>query len=446
MKTPPTYAEAVRAIDGLTMFAAKHTLAHTRRFLTALGDPDRTYPSIHVAGTNGKGSVCAFTERVLREAGMKTALFTSPHLTDIRERMRIGGEMISEEAFARIYSRVEEVADRLEREEGLHHPSYFEYLYLMAALWFAEENVDIAVIETGLGGRLDCTNTLEKPLLTVITSISLDHMQYLGNTVPEIAGEKAGILKPGVPCVYDSADPKAAEVIAARAAELGISALPVSPEDYKVLENSGGAIDFSLFTRYDVGGPEVFTVPFAAPYQAENAALAVTALRVLRKEAPALCASLTDETIAEGLAVTSWEGRMEQILPDVYLDGAHNEDGIRRFAEAAQGIAGDRRRVLLFAAVADKDYADMIGLLAEELAPDEVFATEIAGKRRAAAEEFAEEFRRRGIGNVSSFSDVERAFREALTAKKDGLLFICGSLYLAGMMKEEIRHMESCHD
>ena len=443
MKTEYTFEDAVRAVDDLAMFAAKHTLAHTRRFLDELGSPDRTYPSIHVAGTNGKGSVCAFTERILRESGRKTGLFTSPHLTDIRERMRIDGEMISRETFARIFRQVSETAGRLEREEGLHHPSYFECLYLMAAVWFAEEGVDIAVIETGLGGRLDCTNTLEKPLVTVITSISLDHMQYLGNTVPEIAGEKAGILKPGVPCVYDSADPAASAVITARAEELGIPALPVGPDDYKVLQNSGGAIDFSLSTRYDVGGPEVYTVHFAAPYQAENAALAVSALKMLENTAPESGFSLDRETIARGLAATSWEGRMERILPDVYLDGAHNEDGIRRFAEAAVAVAGGRRSVLLFAAVADKDYTDMIGLLAATLKPDKVFVTEIAGRRRAAAEEFAKEFSRRGIEDVCAFSDVSRAFHEALAAKQDGLLFICGSLYLAGMMKSECRKVES---
>ena len=214
-----TYEEAVQYIEDIPKFTKKNKLEHTRQCLDLLGSPDEGKKIIHVAGTNGKGSVCAFISTMLEEGGYKCGLFTSPHLVKINERFQINEVMVSDEIFLEAFCRVKKLADFLV-EKGDYHPTYFEFLFLMGMLIFAKEEVDYIVLETGLGGRLDATNSVRKPLACVITSISLDHVEYLGNTIPEIAGEKAGIIKPGVPVVFDGNNPEAAEVIRTRADSL----------------------------------------------------------------------------------------------------------------------------------------------------------------------------------------------------------------------------------
>ena len=194
------YRQAVDYIEQIPKFTEKHPLEHTKEMLRRLGNPQNHFRVIHVAGTNGKGSVCAYLASMLKQGGYRTGLFTSPHLVTINERFQINGEMISDQQFLKTFLHVKEVIDQAV-SEGIGHPSYFETLFLMGMEIFREAQVDYLVLETGLGGRLDATNSVEKPLACIITSISLDHMEYLGNTVSEIAGEKAGIIKPGVPVI-----------------------------------------------------------------------------------------------------------------------------------------------------------------------------------------------------------------------------------------------------
>ncbi len=451
------YEEIVSYINAIPKFTEKHSLAHTRRFLEYLGNPDRTYASVHIAGTNGKGSVCAFLTSICREAGLSAGMFTSPHLMDLRERMLFNGKKIPEETFAEIFFRVREAAEALAKE-GLSHPSYFEFLYLMACCYFAEKQPDVVLVETGLGGRLDATNTLERPLVTVITSVSLDHMQYLGTTVPKIAFEKAGILKPGVPAVAWCGNPEAAAVIGKRAREIGAPLFRVTEEDIReVFVNRPSGIDFSVRSGYDSRQIRL-RVPGAALFQTENAALAVRTAEVLWHESGLFAnffgperemssgerqdaeAARFDALLRSGIRRMRWPCRMEEILPDVYLDGAHNEDGIRRFAESMERVldGGDgepRRFVLLFGAVNDKDYGAMIRRLAA-IRPSLVIATEVPGSRKAAAEEFAEAFAGNGVRKIKTIKNAEEAFAEALEEKSDGVVGICGSLYLAGRIRE----------
>ena len=425
------YEEAVTYIEGIVRFAEKHSLSHTRAYLETLGSPDRSFPVIHVAGTNGKGSVCAYLHEVFGRAGLTSALFTSPHLVRHTERFRIGDREVTEAEFVSAYRRVRETAEAME-ERGYPHPSYFEFLFLMGMLLFAEAGAEIAVLETGLGGRLDATNVVEAPALTVITSVSMDHMQYLGNTLPEIAREKAGIIKPGVPCVCGIEDPSVKAVIASRAGELGAPCCFLEKEEVTVTERT----DSGLIVETSAGGDgkERFFIAAQAPYQAENAALAVLALKVLAHTGR--IPAVTPDAVREGLAGMRWEGRMEEIRPGVFLDGAHNEDGIRRFAEGAALLAGGRRAVLLFSAVSDKAHAEMAKALAEAFRPDAVIVTEAGGKRKTGAGALQEAFRGAGITQVRVIPSLQEALGCALELQEDGLVFICGSLYLVGEIKE----------
>ena len=427
-----SFKETVEYIEGIVKFTEKHPLAHTKRALGALGNPEKGFEAVHVAGTNGKGSVCAFLDAIFREQGIRTGLFTSPHIERITERFKIDGCEISEEDFVDCFEAVRSLSERMERE-GDGHPSYFEFLFLMACLYFQRKDVPLVVMETGLGGRLDATNVFERPLFSVITSLSMDHMQYLGNTIEEIAGEKAGIIKPGVPVYFSAGDPRTAAVIEAQARTLGAPAVALVPEDYDILVNQGGVIDFSESFRYD-NSHRIYRIRSFAPYQAENAALAALAVR-------SSCArgtlAISEEAVARGLFSMVWQARMEQLAPDVYLDGAHNEGGIRAFVSAAKAVAGERRMVLLFAAVADKSYEKMIRILSEELAPDFVVTTEVPGARRASAGIFRDLFAEEHVP-CEQVGDIGKALERALAEKGDGILLIAGSLYLAGHIKEII--------
>ena len=201
-----TYREAVNYIEEIPKFAVKHPKEHTREFLKRLGNPEQGLRIIHVAGTNGKGSVCAYMQAMLMAEGKRTGFFTSPHLVSMNERIRLNNRQITDEQFLEVFRKVKAVVDEM-AEEGISHPSYFEFLFGMGMTVFAEEMPDYVILETGLGGRLDATNSVEHPVLSIITSISLDHTQYLGSTIAEIAGEKAGIIKENVPVICDGSNP-----------------------------------------------------------------------------------------------------------------------------------------------------------------------------------------------------------------------------------------------
>ena len=256
-----TYKETVEKILEIPKFTSKNSLGHTREFLRRLGDPQESFKVIHVAGSNGKGSVCAFLESALRASGKKTGLFTSPHLMHLEERFALDGQPCSREDFVWAAELAGQAAFAMV-EEGLPHPTFFEYVFAVGMLVFAKRNVEYAVLETGLGGRLDATNIVAKPLLTVITSISLEHTEILGDTLAQIAAEKAGILKPGVPVVYDASVPEAEEIIRKKAASLGCKAYPVRPEKIKILLNTGKKIDFSYYSFYSLHFFSFFRLSF----------------------------------------------------------------------------------------------------------------------------------------------------------------------------------------
>lgn len=421
------YTEAVDYIETIPKFTVKHPPEHTRELLSRLGNPQEGIKIIHVAGTNGKGSVCAYLNAMLLAGGKKTGLFTSPHLVRINERFQINGEDVSDEQFLDAFLKVEKAAKEYEAE-GEGHPSYFETLFLMGMLIFKEAGVEYLVMETGLGGRLDATNVVEKPLACIITSISRDHTEYLGDTLEAIAGEKAGIIKAGVPVIYDASQPGPASVIAAKAKEMGSPAWPMEPSFYEMKTQSREGITFTF--AYPGGEKAELAIPYVAKYQMMNASLAFYMMHILQD-----LHDIPKNVLAEGLSKIKWPCRMEMAAPGVIIDGAHNEDGIAQFVSTAGYFAKKNEITILFTAVADKHYHEMIGEICEGIHPSHVVATQIDGSRVVPAEVLAEDFRKAGCTDVCAEPEIGAAYEKALGKKGSGMLFCVGSLYLAGELK-----------
>ena len=421
------YTEAVDYIETIPKFTVKHPPEHTRELLSRLGNPQEGIKIIHVAGTNGKGSVCAYLNAMLISGGKKTGLFTSPHLVRINERFQINGEDVSDEQFLDAFLQVEKAAKEYEAE-GEGHPSYFETLFLMGMLIFKAAGVEYLVMETGLGGRLDATNVVEKPLACIITSISRDHTEYLGDTLEAIAGEKAGIIKTGVPVVYDAGQAGPAAVIAAKAKEKNSPAMPMEPSFYRMKTQSREGITFTF--AYPGGEKAELAIPYVAEYQMMNASLAFYTMHILRD-----VHGIPENVLAEGLSKIKWPCRMEMAAPGVIIDGAHNEDGIAQFVRTAGYFAKENEITILFTAVADKHYHEMIGEICEGIHPSHVVATQIDGSRVVPAEVLAEDFRKAGCTDVCAEPEIGAAYEKALGKKGSGMLFCVGSLYLAGELK-----------
>lgn len=424
-----SFEEAENYINAIPRFTSKNTMEDTKAFLHRLGDPDRKMRIIHVAGTNGKGSVCAYMRSVLEAAGYRVALFTSPHLVDIRERFVVDGEMISKEDFLRGFLRV---YDMLEWEVS-YHPSYFEYLFFMAMVLFPEKKPDFCILETGLGGRLDATNSVSKKELAVITHISLDHVEYLGDTAEKIAWEKACIMQEGAPAVYWDTDKPVSGVFERKAAELGVTAYPVSKKDYRFSGFKNKSIDFSVHTGYY--SYISLTLHTIAAYQMENAALAVRAVEVLDGGR-----TISESQIRQGIGRCFWAGRMEEVLPEVYVDGAHNEDGIRAFLETVAGDGHAGPRALLFSAVRDKDYGRMVEELVKSGLFDRVFVAHMQTGRAVSLETLRKLLDQYPRCRYQLYDNVSMAFHELLHSRRQGeRIYIAGSLYLAGEIKELLR-------
>ncbi|MCR5754747.1 MAG: bifunctional folylpolyglutamate synthase/dihydrofolate synthase [Acetatifactor sp.] len=439
-----TFEDAVNYLYNVPRFTNKNSMEDTKTFLHKLGDPDRKMRIIHVAGTNGKGSVCAYIRSILETAGYTTAVFTSPHLVDIRERFVVEGRMVDREEFLEKFLEIYEMLDWNAIESGAgYHPTFFEYLFFMGMLIFAEHKTDFCILETGLGGRLDATNAVTQKELAVITRISLEHVQYLGNTIAKIAGEKAGIMQEGTPVVYADVEPDATAVFARKAEELGILSDCVSKKEYDFLDFHNKNIDFSLHTRYY--GYVRLTLQTLARYQMENAALAVRAVEVLDKGR-----TITKEQIADGVKACIWQGRMEEIFPDVYVDGAHNEDGIRAFLDSVKEDGHEGVRTLLFGVVDDKDYTKMIRELISSGLFSKIALTPLHTTRGVPVEKLEELLnqnkhmdKEQTVKSTEIFDGVETALRAlCFEQQKDERIYVAGSLYLVGEVKEWSEHIK----
>ena len=421
-----TYEEAVAYIEEIPKFTTKNKLEHTRKCLDLLGSPDKKRKIIHVAGTNGKGSVCAFLSTMLEEGGYKCGLFTSPHLIKINERFQINEEMVSDEAFLRAFLKIKALADELV-EAGDYHPTYFEFLFLMGMVIFDEADVDLLVLETGLGGRLDATNSIVSPLACVITSISLDHVEYLGDTIEKIAAEKAGIIKNGIPVVAVDEENGAFPVIERTAKEKKSPVYGLKSQDLTILKKYENKIDFSINSRYyKISNLKVKSY---ASYQVQNAALAALAAHVLLPD-------LAENVIRNGIVEMFWAGRMEEIAENVYVDGAHNPGAVRQIYNSLAD--SDKEWLLLFAVCSDKDYTEMIRILGK-IPWKRIYITKIDSARGADTAAVRQCFEEAAGCPICEFESAGEAFRAALRDRgdeKEENLLCLGSLYLVGEIKE----------
>lgn len=425
------FINAEEYLLNIPRFTSKNEPDKTRAFLEEIGDFSKTIPTIHVAGTNGKGSVCAYLREGFRAAGLKTLMFTSPHLVDIRERFLFNEEIISQREFCNVFKYVYELVKECNNKEGFsgYHPTFFEFLFFMAAVWIKEKKPDVVLLETGLGGRLDATNSIESPLACIITEIGLDHCEYLGDTKEAIAGEKAGIIKPGVPVIYVSHQEPCDEVIERRAKELNSKTYRVSKENIKNLETTDAGIDFVFNSLYD----ELVKISLntVALYQTENSMAAYTAIRVSEDR---LGIGDKIHAVMQGFTNMKWPGRMEVLESGLTIDGAHNEDGIKAFLET---VSKDKamERVLLYSAVSDKDIEKVTHLITESGLFDSIYVCELSSYRKAELERLKSCFGDYK-GRLVQAKNVKEALgkmmgEKALTARA----YAAGSLYLVGEIK-----------
>jgi dihydrofolate synthase/folylpolyglutamate synthase len=424
----------------------KFDLAHMRVLLEAMDHPEWRFPSVLIAGTNGKGSTAATLASILRASGLKTGLYTSPHLVRINERIQLNGEAISDENFAALQERVEGFADRLvKRGELPWHPSFFEMMTAIAFEHFAREKVEIAVLEVGMGGRLDATNVVE-PLVSVITDISLDHQKYLGNTVGEIAREKVGILRPGRAVVTLPQQPEANDVIGNTILEIGAQAVnavpyvpPVSPASSQYLVP--GTQTASLVYRYPlrVLGEEILVeTPLVGRHQLRNVALAIAAAVELNQKG---FGGITAKSIERGVRETRWPGRFQVIAarpgwPEIVIDVAHNPAGAWALRSALSERHDDRPLIFVFGAMRDKAISEMTEILFP--LAERVIATRPGNPRAASPEEIRHAGARTGA-EIEVEENVQKAVERARELASGGaVVVITGSIYLVGEVMQMI--------
>lgn len=408
-------------INGIVRFSKKSTPENTEEMLRRLRFNEKNRKIIHVAGTNGKGSVCSYIANILTASGKSTGLFTSPHLCRMNERIAANGRDVTDAEFEESFGRVKAVAESMVND-GYTHPSFFEFLFGMAMDIFETKNVEYIVLETGLGGRLDATNVFRKPVVTIITSIGLDHTEILGDTYAEIAWEKAGIIKPGVPVIFENSNADVTGVIKEKAAEAGSDMIILENSHISEIKVNDKNIDFCLHNKYYDN--ECFTVNGRGLYQVHNAALAAMAVKA--------CGLADDEAVHNGIAATVWRARMQEIMPDVVLDGAHNDDGITQFIASVKEDGCRHGRILLFSAVKDKHYEGMAGIICGSGLFDITVTCRINDPRGLDVEELTRIFRRHGV-DAEYAGSVREGLEKAIEYKKEGMkLYIAGSLYLAG--------------
>jgi dihydrofolate synthase / folylpolyglutamate synthase len=416
----------------------KFDLAHMRVLLAALDNPERHFPSVLIAGTNGKGSTASTLASILHVSGLRTGLYTSPHLVRINERIQIGGEQISDSDFALVHDLVDRTAERLAGEGELPwHPSFFEMLTAIAFEYFSHGKVDIAVLEVGMGGRLDATNVVE-PRVSIITDISLDHQKFLGDTVAEIAAEKAGIIRPGGVVVTLPQQPQANDVIGNTILDLGAQAVnavpyvpPVSPGSSGYLAASSDTTPVSRYPLQVMGEQIMVETPLLGRHQLRNVALAIAAAAELSRQG----LPVTAASIAQGIVQTHWPGRFQVLpatggAPEYVFDVAHNPAGAWALRSTLSAGYPDRPLTFIFGAMRDK----AIGEMAEILFPlaERVIATRADNPRSASPEEIRAAATRVSTP-IEEAADMAGAIKLARTTTLPGaVVVITGSIYIVG--------------
>lgn len=422
-----TYENAINKIHSLLSFGSRPGLDRILTLLDRMGNPQDKLKYIHVAGTNGKGSVCAMLSSVLVAAGYKTGLFISPYITDFRERIQINGEMISKKVLAEAVESTFPLIEQLQ-SEGIVITE-FEYVNALEFYIHANENCDVVVLETGMGGLLDCTNVIKPPLCSVITTIGLDHTAVLGDTIEKIASQKCGIIKSGSAAVTSVQDENAMNVIEQTANRLDVPL--VKSESIKISVKSE-SLEGSVF---EYNGREI-SLGLAGEHQLENAKTALAALESVRSRG---LLEISNDNISKGISKAVNPARLELLSknPVVILDGAHNPNGIEALKSAVKKFLDDKKIICIMGMLSDKDIDSSIRLL--EGVFESVYTVPVDNPRAISSQELAEKCRG-CFKTVTAFDSAEKAFDKAFDeAQKSGkAVLICGSLYLAGEIRPYI--------
>ncbi|NMA83738.1 MAG: bifunctional folylpolyglutamate synthase/dihydrofolate synthase [Epulopiscium sp.] len=423
-----TYEESIKYIDSIQFFGKKKGLDNMIYLMNQLENPQERLKIIHVAGTNGKGSVCAMLSSILQAQGYKVGFFTSPHLECYNERIQVNRRPISNKDFAAIATEI-----RLQCEEmvqsGQNHPSFFEYITAMAFTYFAQQEVDFVILEVGLGGRLDATNIIKEPLVSVITSIALDHTHILGSTLSEVTWEKAGIMKENRPTVLSCTQEEVYNIVKEIAKERKIPFYFAKTEDLSIYEQTLEGVRFSINNTY-IKYEDLF-LSLLGTYQIRNVCTVLLTIAVLRQQQ----VLISEEAIRAGLAHTEWAGRMEIISkkPLFILDGAHNPEGIKAFLETVLEQAEDRKIYIIFGVLKDKAYEQMLGQLIPHI--HGIIFTEPDHPHAVATEKLAALVEGREIA-IYQEKDIGKALELAKNVVQvEDILCGIGSLYLIGGIK-----------
>lgn len=424
--------EALEKLYAKRTFGIKPGLTVISKLMEELGNPQNKLRAIHVAGTNGKGSVTAMLMSALRELGLKIGVYTSPHLVKVNERFSINGEEISDSEFFSLLNKVEQASQTLKQRDGLD-VTFFEYTTAVAFLWFVEKNVDLAIIEVGMGGRLDATNILPPSLVTIITRIGLDHTAYLGDTIEQIAGEKAGIIKQGTSLVV-GANPEEALALFAREARAKGVPMRLASEDISVSRQRGSSFrEQKLSVESQDCSYGTIKLKLPASYQLENLAIVVSALEALQQK---LNVAFPTNVLKKGLEKAEWRGRFCMLTDDILVDGAHNPDGANALVEALLSVAGKKARFVFVAGMCGDKATDSF---MKVIAPicQSLYLTPINNPRSATTSELARQAHACGIRNVVECASMLEAISAARQEETVQPIVLCGSLFLVGEAYEQ---------
>jgi len=413
------YPETIKFLYGLRLFGAKFGLENTFQLAALAGNPQNRLRFIHAAGTNGKGSTCAMLESIYRQAGLRVGLFTSPHLVSFRERIQVNRRLIAEDDIVRL---VEDMQPWLKQFPDGHHPTFFEVVTVMALKFFAEQQCDLVIWETGLGGRLDATNIVT-PLVSVITNIQFDHQQWLGDTLEKIAAEKAGIIKPGVPVITATEEPEALKVIEEIARKQNAPLIKINSR-----EGRRAAVPKQNQSGSPTRQPShIENLSLSGEHQQLNAALALATVEILQNQIP-----VAEEQIHAGLQRVNWPGRLQLVTREsgqkILLDGAHNVAGVKALREALEKNFSATKRILVLGVLQDKDWPHICEILAP--LATRIFTVPVSSERSTHPGELAAACR---AADSSAEICACHSLDEALgKIGQDDFVVITGSLYLVG--------------